>query len=70
MAQPWHYNLKKTHCPQGHEYSPENTYYYATQYRTHIKRSRQCKLCTKLRNKAHYNKLFRVQLELPIGVYE
>jgi hypothetical protein len=33
----------KTHCPQGHEYTPENTYQYAD--------GRRCKTCIKLRTK-------------------
>jgi len=33
----------KTHCPQGHEYNQENTWYY--------KSGRACKICPKLRRK-------------------
>tara|TARA_R110000822_G_scaffold11694_1_gene42419 strand:+ start:864 stop:1343 length:480 start_codon:yes stop_codon:yes gene_type:complete len=32
-----HNNKRKTHCPQEHEYSEENTYYY--------KNKRFCKIC-------------------------
>ena len=41
-------NATKTHCPQGHEYTPENTYRVA-------KRSRQCKECTRVRALARYH---------------
>jgi hypothetical protein len=34
-------NYSKTHCPQGHEYTPENTYTY--------RRMRQCRTCRKVR---------------------
>lgn len=33
------YNANKTHCPQRHEYTPENTYMY--------KGGRQCRTCAK-----------------------
>ena len=41
-------NAAKTHCPQGHEYTPENTYRVG-------KRSRQCKECTRVRALARYH---------------
>lgn len=34
-------NLRKTHCPLGHEYSKENTYVH--------RNSRQCKICKRKR---------------------
>jgi len=34
------YQLKRTHCPRGHEYSDENTYVY--------KNSRYCRECNRL----------------------
>ncbi|MGC0251548.1 HNH endonuclease signature motif containing protein [Pseudactinotalea sp. Z1748] len=36
-------NAAKTHCPQGHEYSPENTYIYRPKNRSFI--GRQCRTC-------------------------
>jgi nitrous oxide reductase len=36
-----HHQVKKTHCPQGHEYTKENTY-MTGKYKT----SRKCKTCT------------------------
>lgn len=36
---------QKTHCPQGHEYTPENTYLYRT--------GRYCKSCQLARNQKH-----------------
>lgn len=35
-----HGNGKKTHCPKGHEYTPENTYLYGPN-----KTWRQCRTC-------------------------
>ncbi len=37
------YQQKKTHCPKGHEYTPENTYLYKT--------SRWCRECGRIRYK-------------------
>lgn len=42
-------NTDKTHCPQGHEYTPENTYYQTKRDRPNIRKSRCCKECGKLR---------------------
>lgn len=39
-----HANQRKTHCPNGHEYTPENT------YATHGGLWRQCLACRTLRN--------------------
>jgi len=36
-----HYNSKKTHCPQGHEYTIKNIYYQSG--------SRACMICRKVR---------------------
>lgn len=36
----------KTHCPQGHEYSPENTYSYTG------RAGRHCKACNRVRQAA------------------
>ena len=41
----WNYHKSKTHCAKGHEYTPENTYYY------NDNKSRQCKTCQKVRDK-------------------
>ena len=38
----------KTHCPQGHEYTPENTYSYGS--------GRQCRTCSKNRKRAAYRR--------------
>lgn len=42
-------NLRKTHCPQGHEYSNENT--YITSFG-----SRRCKTCNRKKALEHYHK--------------
>jgi len=39
-------NAAKTHCPHGHEYSPENTY-------TQNGRGRWCRVCKRLSNKKY-----------------
>jgi len=36
-----HYNVNKTHCPQGHSYSDENTYVYRGR--------RNCRTCARTR---------------------
>lgn len=38
----------RTHCPQGHEYTPENTYAFTNKGGG---LSRQCKECTRTRNR-------------------
>lgn len=42
-------NLAKTHCPKGHEYSPENTFVSKSG-------SRSCRTCNRARWKAHRRK--------------
>lgn len=42
------YQLLKTHCPQGHEYSSENTYWY--------KNRRTCRICAYEKGKRHVEK--------------
>lgn len=41
-------NNRKTHCPQGHPYSPENTFYRERD------KSRQCKECNRQRVRRYY----------------
>jgi hypothetical protein len=40
-------NAKKTHCPQGHEYTPENTHLTKDNFR-------QCKECSRRRAREYY----------------
>lgn len=40
------HNARKTHCPQGHEYTPDNIDYELGKY------SRHCRTCRNARNKA------------------
>jgi len=42
---------QKTHCPRGHEYSPENTYTQSSRGRS----SRVCKCCKLARDNARYH---------------
>lgn len=44
----WQLQLAKTHCPQGHPYSEENTYKYGT--------NRFCRECNRIRCLKYYNK--------------
>jgi hypothetical protein len=39
-------HARKTHCPQGHEYTPENTFISKTKY------SRKCRACNRDRARA------------------
>lgn len=43
-------NAGRTHCPQGHEYTPENTYQY--QARGDVRPGRYCRTCRRSRNAA------------------
>lgn len=42
-----HHNANRTHCPQGHEYTPENTYVYPSG-------NRRCRECRRIWNREHY----------------
>ena len=44
----WKYHSSKTHCPQGHPYSEENTYTY--------KGKRSCRICRRAARKRYRNK--------------
>lgn len=43
----------KTHCPEGHEYTPENTWVYKT--------ARFCKICHRTRSREFYRERRRKQ---------
>jgi hypothetical protein len=45
-------NAAKTHCPQGHEYSPENTYLYT--FKTRSTTTRMCRTCQREYRRAYY----------------
>ena len=47
-------NSRKTHCPQGHEYTPENTYYHRNGGDGHTRR--RCRTCERARQRARYSK--------------
>lgn len=51
-AAPGHRNLQKTHCPQGHEYTADNTYVVKGKWR-------QCRSCTlaQVNRRYHLTKL-------------
>lgn len=42
-----HQEQRKTHCPQGHEYTPENTWISS-------RNARQCRTCNNARTRARY----------------
>lgn len=46
---------KKTHCPQGHEYTPENTYWQGQKGYDH--KFRYCAVCTRARVMARKRRL-------------
>ena len=43
-------NRYKTHCPQGHEYTPENTWVYS------VNNSRHCRACLRIKANAFYHR--------------
>lgn len=48
-------NLRKTHCPQGHEYTTENTYLQKPRTKTGHQ-GRQCRECLRIRSRAYRSK--------------
>lgn len=64
MAHGRHFWANKTHCPQGHEYTPENTQRY--------KNRRNCRECWRLRsipkNEARHQRLLEARLAKPCRV--
>ena len=47
-----HGMTKKTHCPKGHEYTPENTYRRANR----ASASRECRKCRRIKNREYHEK--------------
>lgn len=45
-----HGMAKKTHCPRGHEYTKDNTYFRANRARP----SRECRQCRRIKNQEYY----------------
>lgn len=57
---------RKTHCPQGHEYSDDNTYWRPSQYSNGKLTRRFCRECTRAasrrwKEKTDYNEKMRVK---------
>lgn len=51
---PWALNARKTHCPQGHEYTAENTYLAPGSKSGQF--SRACRACHRLRRQVAQNR--------------
>ena len=49
---PGEFNAAKTHCPRGHEYTPENTIVI----KTGPSRRRVCRICQRASQRAHYHR--------------
>ena len=49
----------RTHCPQGHEYTPENTYLY--------RNTRTCRICAREKALRHYHNKWDGKLREPNG---
>lgn len=52
-----HIGSKATHCPKGHEFTPENTQYNV---RRDGRKSRRCGECNRLRASQHYKNVGRI----------
>ena len=50
VAKGRHWNVSKTHCPQGHKYSDDNLYLYPNY------NARACRICRTEKNKLYYAK--------------
>jgi hypothetical protein len=48
LAKERHDSMKRTHCPRGHEYTPENTYFKGPQ-KSRPAGARNCKVCQRIR---------------------
>ncbi|KKM74505.1 hypothetical protein LCGC14_1399650 [marine sediment metagenome] len=59
-------NLSKTHCPSGHPYDEENTYWTAQSKRRGGKLYRQCLICKRAQGRVSWHRR-KVQSGLPSG---
>lgn len=52
-----HYQSTKTHCPSGHEYNEENSFFLRHPGKSgNIINHRSCRICSNARARARYNK--------------
>jgi hypothetical protein len=57
-ATPAHINRRKTHCPRGHEFTPENTYIQVRKNGTSVSRScKRCQIANRTRNRRRQREL-------------
>lgn len=54
-----HVNVRKTHCPRGHEYSGENLYFSKN---ANGSTSRKCKACNSMARKIKYDTVIRAKM--------
>lgn len=47
-----HRNVRRTHCPKGHEYTVENTYWWRNERGRNVQKCKECKRIARQKAKA------------------